>query len=352
MEANINYYDVIVSHRFLYMAQQLLYRNANYIFMRFPQLDLDRPTYTPNDMIPEDISKNSIKGKIVEKVTQTDEDKLNFLRELGKVLPDDIQKVQETTETRIDWEPAGKAIEFCQTLLPLSGPPGQSNAALLRTRLESDPSKRVEKHRNTWLMTRTDILNRQQLREQTDDAVTKEKLTAEISSLGQKLWCSKYQMDSATVAMEQSTIERNLELSRCFICVRVSEGWSQDSTCAFFPEEAVEADAAPQPSEFRFRDSGRVDRRNMSDADLLFGNSTESAMPSLWGGMSDEQLLFGASASGMSDEQLLFGATASSNRTLSELLFTPEVPHTANATGAIYRALRDRLLGGTSEYGA
>ena len=99
---------------------------------------------------------------------------------------------------------------------------------------------RLENARNEWIHVRSVIEKTQKEIQEVEDEETRSDKLEILKLQGQKLWCSMYKQKIALVAMELQASEQNFEIANCWLCARLSEGYTMKDTCEYFPEKAVE----------------------------------------------------------------------------------------------------------------
>jgi len=238
-EGGVGFSEVLNSHRFAYMAEQLMARNANYAYLNFPQIASDRRVTVPQDRTPAKLSQNALLGEVAKEKPKAAGGEATSARVLGKANP---SREGAMAAKRTKWDPLTQAAQFCAKLLSAAPKPkatSEFDLSLGRSKKE-DPTARYEGYLTQWLQTRTKILKEQEERDQITDKGMKTGMDEEIEKLNKQLWCDHYQLNSARIAMELQSVERNMKMSECFMCVRVTEDWTSKETCAFFPKEKEE----------------------------------------------------------------------------------------------------------------
>jgi len=143
-------------------------------------------------------------------------------------------------ELRSQWDPKEFSVRFCSQLLPVNRPKGVSRNQIFLLHSKNDPSARLEKARNEWIALRSKIEELHKEIEEVEDKETRNSKKANVEQLSHELWCSGYKQKLALVALELQAAEQNYEIATCWMCSRLSEGYTIKDTCEFFPEKKVD----------------------------------------------------------------------------------------------------------------
>eukprot|EP00940_MAST-03C_sp_MAST-3C-sp2_P000269 g269.t1 len=245
VSANVPRHTILRSHRLLYMVDELLRRNPDFVRLQYMTFDVDAIPEVPPAMAPSKIREEGIMNR--QKQRQVEDVKDSPIRSMGKKLTDEAEQKQlkDKFANFASWDADFKAAEVCRMVVGATDP---SASKISFNRFlddmwgdrSEDPAKWQEKYDTQWHFSRQKIIELQREKESARDKGpgALQNIEALLRKEGEKLWCDHYLMEMANRNEELEKNEENRRLARCYVCVRSFRGNDQTEVCSGFPSDA------------------------------------------------------------------------------------------------------------------